>query len=52
LGRAQAKAFGVPEMPILEIPHPFGTRTREEIRAIAESCAEQLAALSAAGAKP
>jgi hypothetical protein len=51
LGGSQAKALGVPGMPILVIPHPFGTRTRDEIRGIAESCGEQLAAMAATGAK-
>jgi hypothetical protein len=36
-------------MPILVIPHPFGTRTREEIRDIAVKCAEQLMAMVAEG---
>jgi hypothetical protein len=52
LGRAQAKAMGCPQMPILVIPHPFGTRTRDEIRGIAAQCAEQLMALMAEGKQP
>jgi predicted dienelactone hydrolase len=52
LGRAQSKAMGYAQLPILVIPHPFGTRTREEIRGIAEKCAEQLMALVAEGQKP
>jgi hypothetical protein len=32
LGRSKAKALGVPALPILEIPHPFGTKSPEEIR--------------------
>jgi hypothetical protein len=51
LGRAQAKALGVPQMPILVIPHPFGTRSRDEIRDIAAKCGEQLMAMMAEGKK-
>jgi hypothetical protein len=32
LGRAQAKALGYADLPIAVIPHPFGIRTRDEIR--------------------
>ncbi|AOB31262.1 hypothetical protein AKI39_11995 [Bordetella sp. H567] len=52
LGRAQAKAMGCAQIPILVIPHPFGTRTRDEIRDIAAQCAEQLMALMAGGTQP
>jgi hypothetical protein len=38
LGRAQAAALGNPELPIAVIPHPFGTRTREEVRDLARQC--------------
>lgn len=43
LGRAQQKALGVPHMPIVQIPHPFGTRSREELREIANRCVEDIA---------
>jgi hypothetical protein len=49
LGRAQARALGEPGLPLLIIPHPFGTRTRDEIVLLAEDCAAQLAALTGAG---
>ncbi|HTK02071.1 MAG TPA: hypothetical protein VL522_20755 [Bordetella sp.] len=52
LGRAQSKAMGCAQMPILVIPHPFGTRTRDEIRDIAAQCAEQLMALMAKEKQP
>ena len=42
LGRAQSAAMGERGMPIVEIPHPFGSRAREELRDIAQSCAEQI----------
>ena len=49
LGRAQAKALGHPELPIAVIPHPFGLRTREEVRALAEQCVEDLVRLVRTG---
>lgn len=38
LGREQARALGRPDLPIAVIPHPFGLRTRAEVRGIAEEC--------------
>jgi len=32
LGRAQQKALGYPDLPIALVPHPFGTRKRDELR--------------------
>ena len=45
LGRAQQKALGSPDLPIAVVPHPFGTRSREELREIAASCARDIARL-------
>ena len=45
LGRAQARALGDAELPIAVIPHPFGVRTREEVRSIAEKCVDDVAKL-------
>jgi hypothetical protein len=45
LARAQQKALGAPDLPIATIPHPFGTRSRDELRIIAASCAEEIARL-------
>ncbi len=45
LGRAQASALGRPELPIAVIAHPFGLRTREEVRGIAEECVKEIARL-------
>ena len=42
LGRAQARALGSPSFPIAVMPHPFGMRTREEVRDIAAKCADDL----------
>jgi hypothetical protein len=46
LGRAQAKALGFPGLPLAVIPHPFGIRSREEVRAIAEKCVEEIAKIA------
>ena len=42
LGRAQARALGNPELPIAVITHPFGSRDRIQVRAIAEQCAADI----------
>jgi hypothetical protein len=49
LGRAQARALGDANLPIAVIPHPFGLRTREEVRQIASACVEQIAELVTGG---
>ncbi len=45
LGRAQAHALGNGALPIAVIPHPFGGRNREDVRKIAEQCADDIARL-------
>ena len=45
LGRAQQKALGSPDLPIAVVPHPFGTRSRRELREIAADCARDIARL-------
>ena len=45
LGRAQAAAMGEPALPIAVIPHPFGLRSREEVRDIAGQCVDEIARL-------
>ena len=45
LGRAQARALGDVNLPIAVIPHPFVLRTRDEVREIASTCVDELAAL-------
>ena len=47
LGRAQARALGNPDLPIAVIAHPFGLRTREEVRRMAEQCLDDIAKLIA-----
>ncbi len=32
LGTAQAKVFGVPDLPLLEIPHPLGGLAMDKVR--------------------
>jgi hypothetical protein len=49
LGRAQARALGNGDLPIAVIPHPFGGRSRGEVREIAGQCAEDIARLLAGG---
>ena len=51
LGRAQARALGDVNLRIAVIPHPFGLRTRDEVREIASTCVDELVALVTGGAK-
>lgn len=46
LGRAQLNSLGRPDLPIAVIPHPFGLRTRDEIRQLAGTCVEDIARLA------
>ena len=43
LARAQQNALGSADLPIAVVPHPFGTRSREELRSLAVSCADDIA---------
>ena len=45
LGGAQAKGLGFPDLPLAVIPHPFGSRSRDEVRKMAEACAAEIARL-------
>jgi len=49
LGRAQARALGDANLPIAVIPHPFGLRTRDEVREIATKCVDELVDLVTGG---
>jgi hypothetical protein len=42
LGRAQARALGDANLPIAVIPHPFGLRSRDEVRDIASKCVDEV----------
>jgi len=45
LGKAQARALGDADLPIAVIPHPFGLRSRDEVREIASKCVDELAGI-------
>ena len=45
LGRAQARTFGVADLPLLEITHPLGGIPLEQVRGRAEQAAPQFAEL-------
>ena len=49
LGRTQLTALGAPDTPIAVIPHPFGLRTRDEVRKIADKCVDEIARLALGG---
>ena len=51
LGRAQAAALGNAGLPIAVVPHPFGGRSREEVKAIADQCAAEVARLAGAASR-
>ena len=51
LGKAQARALGDAELPIAVIPHPFGIRSREEVKGIASKCVDDLVELVTGGVK-
>ena len=42
LGTAQAKVFGVPDLPLLRIPHPLGGLSMDKVRERAETALPQL----------
>ena len=46
LGRAQATALGYPDLPLAVIPHPLSNRTRDAVRSISFTCAEEIARLA------
>ncbi|HET9662775.1 MAG TPA: hypothetical protein VFP00_01005 [Burkholderiales bacterium] len=49
LARAQAAALDRPALPVALIPHPFGNRTRHQVRLIAEQCVHDIASLVSEG---
>ena len=51
LGRAQARALGDASLPIAVIPHPFGLRSRDEVRDIASKCVDEVVDLVTGAAK-
>jgi hypothetical protein len=45
LGKAQARVFGVPELPLVLIPHPLGGISLEQVEGRAHVAIPQIAAL-------
>jgi len=45
LARAQARVFGVPDLPLIVIPHPLGGIALNEVKARADQALPQLVAL-------
>ena len=45
LGRNQARTFGVPELPLVEITHPLGGISLDDVKARAGEAAPQFAEL-------
>jgi hypothetical protein len=44
MGKAQAAKLGFAALPIAVVPHPFGLRTRDEVKAMAQSVVEEIVA--------
>jgi len=42
LGEAQARTFGVPDLPLLRIPHPLGGIDLEQVKRRAEAALPKL----------
>ena len=45
LGQAQAKTFGVPDLPLVMIQHPLGGIAMEQVKARADAALPKLIAL-------
>lgn len=45
LGRTQARVLGVPELPLIMIPHPLGGVSLDEVRARAQVAIPQIVEL-------
>ena len=45
LGRAQVRVFGVPDLPLIVIPHPLGGISLEEVKGRAAVAAPQFIGL-------
>ena len=42
LGQAQARTFGVPDLPLLRIPHPLGGINLEQVKGRVEAALPKL----------
>jgi len=45
MGHAQASKLGLPGMPIVAVAHPFGLRSRNEVKEMAQGATRDIAAL-------
>ena len=45
LGQSQARVFGVPDLPLIEIPHPLGGLAIDQVKARADHAIPQFAKL-------
>lgn len=45
LGQAQARVFGVPDLPLIIIPHPLGGLSLADVKARAEAAIPKVVAL-------
>jgi hypothetical protein len=45
LGQSQARVFGVPDLPLIEIPHPLGGLAIEQVKARADHAVPQFVKL-------
>jgi len=46
LARAQARALDCADQPMIVIPHPFGNRTRDAVRELADFCGQEILRLT------
>lgn len=42
LGQSECKALGFPTMPVVVVPHPFGSLKREQVRKIADDVVDEI----------
>ena len=45
LGKTQSRVFGVPDLPLVMIPHPLGGLTLDEVRGRADVAIPQVVSL-------
>ncbi len=51
LGKTQARVFGVPDLPLVMIPHPLGGLTLDEVKGRADAAIPQVVNLIQAQVK-
>jgi len=49
LGRSQLKALGCADLPVAVMPHPFGVRSRDQVRELAVVLVDEIARLATGG---